>query len=328
MSRPPTAMTDTSCAAAASRTGTGFGRIELTIGPVPYYWSRRTLIDFYARMAESPADTLCLGEAVCSRRHEMKLADWLDLGDDLQAAGKRIRLSTLALIESEPELSTLSRQVQALQAPQREAWQLEANDAAAVRAAAALARPWTIGTHVNVYSAPALAEYRALGAATWVPPVELPLADIGAMLAASPPSLACELYAFGKLPLALSARCFTARHHRLPKDDCGFRCIEDPDGLLLSSRDGTPFLTLNGIQTQSAGVQCVLGQADAVRQAGITRLRLSPCSTAFERIVALHDAVFNHDHDAQAALAELRTLAPGPLVSGFLREQQPGLLAA
>ncbi|MCH2242946.1 MAG: hypothetical protein MK041_13695, partial [Aquabacterium sp.] len=98
-------MTDTSCAAAASRTGTGFGRIELTIGPVPYYWSRRTLIDFYARMAESPADTLCLGEAVCSRRHEMKLADWLDLGDDLQAAGKRIRLSTLALIESEPELS-------------------------------------------------------------------------------------------------------------------------------------------------------------------------------------------------------------------------------
>lgn len=324
-------MTDTASLAPAPAPGAkpaATPSISLTIGPVPYYWSRRALIDFYARMAESPADTICLGETVCSRRHEMKLADWLALGDDLQAAGKQIRLSTLALIESGSELGTLSRQVQALEAQQREGWQLEANDAAAVRAACALPRPWVVGPHVNVYSAPALAEYRALGATTWVPPVELPLADIAAVRAAAPPSLACELYAFGKLPLALSARCFTARHHRLPKEDCGFRCIEDPDGLLLSSRDGAPFLTLNGIQTQSAGLQCVLGQADALRQAGIARLRLSPGSTAFERIVALHDAVFNHGHDAQSALAELRTLTPAPLVNGFLREQQPGLMAA
>ena len=45
---------------------------------------------------------------------------------------------------------------------------------------------------------------------------------------------ATEAWAFGRLPLAFSARCFTARHHHLNKDDCGFRCLEDPDGLLLA----------------------------------------------------------------------------------------------
>ena len=34
---------------------------------------------------------------------------------------------------------------------------------------------WVIGTHINVYSAPALAEYTALGAVRWLPPVELAL---------------------------------------------------------------------------------------------------------------------------------------------------------
>ena len=52
-------------------------RLRLTVGPVQYYWTRPTLTQFYADVAESPADTVVLGEAVCSRRHEMKLDDWL-----------------------------------------------------------------------------------------------------------------------------------------------------------------------------------------------------------------------------------------------------------
>ena len=52
---------------------------SITIGPVLYYGSRETLMHFYAEVAESPADTVTLGEVVCSRRHEMRTADWLDL---------------------------------------------------------------------------------------------------------------------------------------------------------------------------------------------------------------------------------------------------------
>ena len=47
----------------------------LSVGPVLAYWPRTALIEFYARVAESPARTVTLGEVVCSRRHEMKLDD-------------------------------------------------------------------------------------------------------------------------------------------------------------------------------------------------------------------------------------------------------------
>ena len=63
------------------------------------------------------------------------------------------------------------------------------------------------------------------------------------------------------MPLAFSARCFTARHHRLKKDECDFRCRDDADGLLLAAGEGEPFLVLNGIQTQSAALQCLLTPA-------------------------------------------------------------------
>ncbi|PIQ83699.1 MAG: U32 family peptidase, partial [Candidatus Omnitrophica bacterium CG11_big_fil_rev_8_21_14_0_20_63_9] len=38
----------------------------------------------------------------------------------------------------------------------------------------------------------------------------------------------------------------------MQKDDCQFKCLDYEDGLALKTREGQPFLTLNGIQTQSA----------------------------------------------------------------------------
>ena len=71
-------------------------------------------------------------------------------------------------------------------------------------------------------------------------------------MARRPAGLETEVFAYGRLPLAFSARCFTARHRNLPKDDCRFSCIDHPDGLLMETREKQPFLVLNGIQTQSA----------------------------------------------------------------------------
>ena len=91
-----------------------------------YYWPRRTLIEFYARVAESPVRSVTLGEVVCSRRHEMKLDDWLALAGDLAAAGKEVVFATQALIESEAELRTMRRIVE------QDRFLVEANDAAAL----------------------------------------------------------------------------------------------------------------------------------------------------------------------------------------------------
>ena len=286
-------------------------RMALTVGPVLYYWSRETLMNFYAEVAESKADTVVLGELVCSRRYEMKLPDWLALAGDLRSAGKEVVLTTQALIESEADLRTVRR------IAEQDEFLVEAGDASALNVLAGMGAGFVLGPHINVYNQPALEQYIGMGATRWVAPVELPLSDIG-LISEAGSMLPTEVFAFGRMPLAFSARCFTARHYRLSKDQCEFRCRDDADGLLLSTSDGAPFLVLNGIQTQSAAQQCLIGERAALRQAGASRLRLSPCAKHFNEVIAAFDAVMNHGADADAALKQLQSFSlPGGLANGF-----------
>lgn len=290
-------------------------RFAITIGPVLYHWNRQTLMDFYAEMADSVADTLVLGEVVCSRRHELKTSDWLALAKDLAATGKEVVLGTQVLVESAADVRTLRRLVEEGELL------VEAGDLSAVSVLTETGAPFVIGPHLNVYSRPGLTEYIRHGGMRWVAPVELGLDEV-ARIRAGEPTVPTEVFAQGRMPLAFSARCFTARHHRLTKDQCAFRCGEDPDGLLLSTSDGAPFLVLNGIQTQSAAQQCLIGEGDALRRAGVSRVRLSPSSRAFGQVVAAYDDVLNRGGDLEAALSMLQGLSlPGGPVDGFAHGQ-------
>jgi collagenase-like PrtC family protease len=302
----------------AQQHGAGAG-FTLAVGPVTYYWTRAALTEFYAEVAESAAQTVYLGETVCSRRREMKVEDWMDLARDLSAAGKEVVLSAQVLVESESDLRVLRRLAE------NGEFMVEANDAAAVRLLAGRA-PFVLGPHVNVYSRDALREYAQLRPSRWVAPLELSIDAVAAInpVADAIPGgadgapIETEIFAFGRMPLAFSARCFTARHYHLQKDDCAFRCIEHPDGLLLSSREGEPFLAMNGIQTQSAGTHCLIGEREALARAGIRRLRLSPQSRDFAAIVRSFDKVFNRGESASAAATMLDQLClPGGLVNGY-----------
>ncbi len=307
--------------------------LELTVGPLQYWWPRAATMDFYADMADSPARTVVLGEVVCSRRNDFKTEDWLALARELAAAGKQVVLATQALVMSEAELRTLRR------VAEQGEFAVEAGDTSALRVLAQArgadaARPgFTLGPHINIYSREALEEHAPLGATRWVPPLELALDAIGRINPAADPvggpagAVATEVFAFGRMPLAFSARCFTARHHRLTKDECEFRCRDDADGLLLATSEGEPFLVLNGIQTQSAALHCLIDESAALRAAGAAALRLSPCSRGFARVLQLFDAVFNQGASAAAARDELQALGlPGRLASGFAR-RRPGMHA-
>ena len=111
----------------------------------------------------------------------------------------------------------------------------------------------------------------------WCVPVELGKEDISPMLnQIKLANTEVEYQVFGRMPLAYSARCFTARHHQKPKDNCQFICLEDEQGILVKTQEGDSFAQINGIQTQSAKVSNLLNHWADLRQSGVDILRIVP----------------------------------------------------
>ena len=137
--------------------------LKLSLGPLLYYWPRDTVMAFYRDMAASAVDIVYLGETVCSRRHELRLPDWLDLADMLAAAGKEVVLSSQALLESGSDLTTLRK----LTSNGRYA--IEANDFGAVHLLDGQL-PFVAGPHLNLYNEDSVALVAQAGARRWVAP--------------------------------------------------------------------------------------------------------------------------------------------------------------
>jgi len=284
--------------------------LKLSLGPLLYYWPRAQVLTFYEAVAASPVDIVYLGEAVCSRRHEVRLSDWLDIAARLRDAGKEVVLSTQVLIESGADVTVLHKIADNGQ------FLVEANDMGAVHCLANKV-PFVAGPHLNIYNLPTLQWLAPLGVRRWVMPLEMGQSDLAVMQQGRPDGVKTEVFAYGRMPLAFSARCFTARHANLPKDDCQFKCIEHPDGLMMRTRESEEFLVLNGIQTQSARVYNLLPELEDLRKLGVDVLRISPQSKHTPRICELFHAVMNGTLPAPVANAELTTLMPEKACNGY-----------
>jgi collagenase-like PrtC family protease len=262
---------------------------QISLSPLLYYWPRQTTLDFYDDVASSPVDIVYLGETVCSRRHELRNADWLALAVMLRDAGKTVLLSTQTLIDSASDAQTLKRLCQ------QNDWGIEAGDLGAIRQRAG--KSFVAGPHLNAYHADTLFWLQRMGAIRFVAPLEIDRHSLQQLLANKPETLQAEIQVWGRMPLAFSARCFTARHFHLDKDHCGFRCIEHADGLAMRTRDSQDFLAINGIQTQSAHCLDLLDQANTLAQMGVSALRVSPQSQGtFMAIDALHAQRQGHSY--------------------------------
>jgi len=289
-------------------------RPKLSLGPVLYYWPRKTLLEFYARIADSPVDIVYLGETVCAKRRALNQFEWLELAARLQAAGKVVVLSTLTLLEAASELGSLRRLCEARDIL------VEANDMAAVQVLAGR-KPFVTGPAINIYNARTLSLLAALGLKRWVLPLELARNTLADLQVQRPAGVETEVFVYGRMPLAYSARCFTARAHNLPKDDCQFRCLDYPDGLLLSTREDAPFLVLNGIQTQSALTLNLIAELGDLAGLGVDVLRISPQSQQTEFIIETFHACLQGNLCVSEARAALDNCQPVGECDGYWHGQ-------
>lgn len=248
--------------------------MKYALGPVLYYWPKTNITAFYQQAAESSADIIYLGESVCTKRREMKVSDWLALAREIAHSGKQVVISTLALLQAPSELNELKRYVE------NGEFLLEANDLGAVNMAAERGLPFVAGHALNCYNAYTLRLLRRQGMVRWCMPVELSRDWLANLLTQCDElgfrhDFEVEVLSYGHLPLAYSARCFTARSENRGKDECETCCIKYPQGRMMRSQEQQQVFVLNGIQTMS-GYCYNLGNELPSMQGLVDIVRLSP----------------------------------------------------
>ncbi|HDL7090478.1 U32 family peptidase [Yersinia enterocolitica] len=248
--------------------------MKYALGAVLYYWPKTDIETFYQAAASSSADIIYLGENVCTKRREMKVGDWLALAKDVAASGKQVVISTLALLQAPSELNELKRYVE------NGDFLLEANDLGAVNMAAERGLPFVAGHALNCYNAYTLRILHRQGMMRWCMPVELSRDWLANVLQQCEElgfrnQFEVEVLSYGHLPLAYSARCFTARSEDRAKDECETCCIKYPQGRPVLSQEDQQVFILNGIQTQS-GYCYNLGNDLISMQGLVDIVRLSP----------------------------------------------------
>ncbi|HZN26632.1 MAG TPA: U32 family peptidase [Burkholderiales bacterium] len=284
--------------------------MKLALGPVLYYWPRETVLGFYHSVALAPIDIVYLGETVCSKRHELRFGDWMEVAETLAGSGKEVVLSTQTLIESESDLRTLRRIVD------NGRYTVEANDMGAVRLLAGRTA-FVAGASLNLYNIESIRFVATLGASRWIPPVEMSSAQLTNLVPQLPAGLETELVVYGRLPLAHSARCFTARRFNLQKDACEFRCMDFPDGLPVNTREDNPLFTFNGVQTQSARVCNLVHALPEIKKVGIDVLRINPLRAHTLPVAELFRRAIERPAELGPIAHELDALTGGPACNGF-----------
>ncbi|WP_162063409.1 U32 family peptidase [Vibrio taketomensis] len=248
--------------------------MKYALGPLLYFWPKQDIESFYQQATQSSADIIYLGETVCSKRREMKPAHWFDIAKELADSGKQVVLSTMALLEAPSEVNIMKKYID------NGDFTIEANDVSAVQLAFENKVPFVVGPAINTYNAHTLNLFLKQGMVRWCMPVELSREWLSNVLIQCEElgirnKFEVEVFSHGYLPLAYSARCFTARAENRAKDDCETCCIKYPTGIQVKSQEGQEVFNLNGIQTQSGYCYNLVNDLPSM-QGLVDVVRLSP----------------------------------------------------
>jgi len=249
--------------------------MKFSLGPSLFFWPKNEVEQFYQQAKRSSADIIYLGETVCSKRRELRAKDWLGLAKDLATdTNKEIVVSTMTLLEAPAEIQVMKRLCD------NGDLLIEANDLSAVQIMHELKLPFVVGPAINCYNLSTLKVLIKQGMTRWVMPVELSGDWLKTLLQQAEQEnirkdFQCEVFSWGYLPLAYSARCFTARSEDKAKDDCEYCCINYPQGRRMNSREGERVFVFNGIQTMSGYQYNLINEVAELKAMGVDIARIS-----------------------------------------------------
>jgi len=254
---------------------------------------------------------------VCAKRAPLIESSIAEVAERLATAEKTVVFSTLAEVVLKHDRQLVERICAA------EDTLVEANDAGALLHLRG--RPYHVGPFVNVYNERTAAFLARGGACNFCLPPETPAATIRALCKATRDlDATIEVQVFGRIPLALSARCYHARAHGRTKDSCQFVCEEDPDGLQLDTFDGRPFLAVNGVQTLSYDYLNLVQEVADLKAMGVTRFRLSPHCCDMVEVASIFRAVLDQRLAVAEAVAWLDLLQLKAQFSNGFYYSKPG----
>lgn len=282
--------------------------LEITIGPVLFDWPKKKLLRFYDEVAASDVGRVYIGEVVCSKRRGLSLDDISKVAEKLTASGKKVVLSTLAVVSNEAELDFIRGLVKL-------PFAIEANDASALSIASDAGSEIVAGPHILTYNSDDMDFLGSVGVERVVYPLELSAKSVAFNTAAS--GLETEVFAHGKAPLAYSWRCYSARNEGNSREDCRFECSSDPDGIVIKTLDEEPIFTLNGTSILSADTHTLAGHVEELAEMGVTALRLSPQEKGISEIIDIFKRRIDGTLTGAQGLEEALSLSPNKLIDGW-----------
>lgn len=286
----------------------------LTLGSCLFNWKLEDWKDFYYKIAdESDFEEVYLGEVICSRRLPFYEAEINQIAERLSRAGKKVIRSTLALIMNEYEEKALK------DVCQNNLYTVEANDISAL--SYLKGKAFRIGPFVNVYNEDTAQFMVDQGAERIILPFELSQETVEIITRFG--ATETEVQVFGRLPLAVSSRCYHARAHYLRKSNCNYVCNKDYDGMAVKTLENQPFLNVNGTCTMSHSYVNLSAEFHHLFSVGVSAFRLSPQHCDMLEINGIWRRLVQGKISAKEADALLLEAAPHiPYSNGFFHNAE------
>jgi len=282
--------------------------MEITLGPVLFEWRQDEIMRFYEEAAKMDVDRVYVGEAVCTKKIGLRLNDIEAIIKSLQDAGKKVTLSSLAVISNEEELE-FTRKLLSYNCS------IEANDMTVFNLSDPKEREIFAGPHITSYNAPTIEFFKSIGVNRVAFPVELSKESIEYNIKHT--GIFGEVFAHGKMPLAFSWRCYTSRAFGLSKTGCRHDCMKYPDGMELKTVEGEPLFSINGTSILSASTCSLVEVVDDLKSIGVKALRISPQYRNTARIAEVFHARVNGSLGPAEGLKELKAITEGSFSNGW-----------